>query len=737
MFWKLLGAIGVQKSGYRPKSIATELALGAVSATDYILWGYTFAALIFTGALAGYLPVAIKIVLVSTAVITIVVGLTSTFPVNIAGIEEKAVAILATIPVLIDAHYSEFSGADAAAATMFVIMGTSAICLGLAFYLAIRLNLSNLIQSMPFPVVCGFLAGTGWLLVSAGITLTAGLDVDVLDPRPMFQTGQLLHWSAALICGAALYGLIMTREHPLTLPLALLASALLFYALTWLLGLSPAALRSSGWIFHVDVTQQAKQFASLDFRAVNWSFVVSVLPQIGTIVLISILTASFSFSAFELATGRSLVTNAEMRGHGAANVMSGLILGMPGTSEVAISVMYWRMGARSRWLPITCGLACLGAAYFESGMLEWVPTITIGALVFMVGIQFLHEWLFSVEGQMSREDRATVWLIFGVIVVFGFVPGILVGIALASLLFIVRTSKIEVVGSSFSLDQTSSSVERSLPERRRLRELSDQVQIFNLRGFLFFGSANAFFERIKACCDQRGSQTIFVFNFSRVVGVDSTAVQVFLKINNLLESHDVRLVYCALNPTVLPAFDAAKVFLSERVVVLKNLDRAIEWTEDRLLAVHEDVAANPGIVAILGDILGDPEKSERLAATMEAIRVPAGEYLFRQGDDGMAIYVIESGVVELQFDGPDGQKVRFLELRRGSMFGEMTAYGETKRRPVSALVRIDAVVHRLEPHRLELFGAQAMEYKSILHEAVARLLAARLDQTRQRALHDL
>ena len=148
MFQKILATLGIQTTDYRPKSIATDLTLGAVSSVDYILWGYTFAALIFSGGLAGYLPLAVSVVLVSTAVIAIVVAVTSSCPVNIAGGEEQAVAILATISVLINVHITELSGADAAAATMFVIMALSAISLGVCFHLAARFNLSPLIQLM-------------------------------------------------------------------------------------------------------------------------------------------------------------------------------------------------------------------------------------------------------------------------------------------------------------------------------------------------------------------------------------------------------------------------------------------------------------------------------------------------------------------------------------------------------------------------------------------------------------
>ena len=145
--------------------------------------------------------------------------------------------------------------------------------------------------------------------------------------------------------------------------------------------------------------------------------------------------------------------------------------------------------------------------------------MVMGALVFMAATQFIHEYLIDAGRQMSCSDMLTVWLIFGVIVFVGFIPGILVGLILTSLLFIVRYSKIDILGSSYSLNQIASSVERAAPERKLLHEFGEHVQLFNLRGFLFFGTANVFFERMKAICDQSRSGTHFIFNFRRVSGI--------------------------------------------------------------------------------------------------------------------------------------------------------------------------------------------------------------------------
>ena len=147
---------GIQTTGFRSKSYLADLILGGVNGFDNLLWSYTFASLIFTGVLAPYLPLAVGLSLVSCAVVVFSIALTSKIPFNIAGTEEQAVAILATVAILLSASIANFASLDSAAATMFTIMALSSLLLGLCFVVAARFNLGLLIQLMPYPVVCGF-----------------------------------------------------------------------------------------------------------------------------------------------------------------------------------------------------------------------------------------------------------------------------------------------------------------------------------------------------------------------------------------------------------------------------------------------------------------------------------------------------------------------------------------------------------------------------------------------------
>jgi SulP family sulfate permease len=330
----------------------------------------------------------------------------------------------------------------------------------------------------------------------------------------------------------------------------------------------------------------------------------------------------------------------------------------------------------------------------------------------------------------------TVWLIFGVIVGVDVLVGVGVGLLLASLTFIVRFSQISVVGSDMPLSRLASTVERSATEQQFLQEKTQGMQVINLRGYIFFGTANAFFESVKTT--QEGGRapasaaTFAIFNFNRVIGIDSTGAQVFVKLITFLNARNVTPVFCGMNVRVAHIFALAEVFAEGDVLVVADLDRALKAVEVRLLASREAPAYPATIRGVLRDYLDDPEKIEQLASMMDRIALRKGEVLFREGDLEESVYFIEHGTVEVRLEQPDGDGHRLREFRDGSVLGEMALVTDVHRRSATACAVEDSIVFRLEPSKFDRLGDRAVEYRSILHELIARVLASRLAFMNQR-----
>src|SRR5215211_2761587 len=85
----------------------------------------------------------------------------------------------------------------------------------------------------------------------------------------------------------------------------------------------------------------------------------------------------------------------------------------------------------------------------------------------------------------------------------------------------------------------------------------------------------------------------------------------------------------------------------------------------------------------------DTEAAHQLCELLESVDCKADAVLFRTGDEGDAMYLIEEGKVRICVRAKDGHEVTLTELYRGDFFGEM-ALLDGKPRSADARVAEDA-----------------------------------------------
>jgi CRP-like cAMP-binding protein len=123
------------------------------------------------------------------------------------------------------------------------------------------------------------------------------------------------------------------------------------------------------------------------------------------------------------------------------------------------------------------------------------------------------------------------------------------------------------------------------------------------------------------------------------------------------------------------------------------------------------------------DLFGSlpPEAIERIAAAAQARTLRRGDVLFREGDPGDELFVVESGRIAIANKSFDGRESVVALMEAGDVFGEMSLFtGEGRSAEARALEssRVNAVP--FEPLR-ELFREQP----ELLWDVVA-LLARRI-----------
>ena len=86
----------------------------------------------------------------------------------------------------------------------------------------------------------------------------------------------------------------------------------------------------------------------------------------------------------------------------------------------------------------------------------------------------------------------------------------------------------------------------------------------------------------------------------------------------------------------------------------------------------------------------DDDAAKQLCELLETLDCEAQKVMFRAGDAGDAMYIIERGKVRIYVQATDGHEVTLTDLGRGDFFGEMALLDDGQRRSANAIVDEDA-----------------------------------------------
>jgi SulP family sulfate permease len=344
----------------------------------------------------------------------------------------------------------------------------------------------------------------------------------------------------------------------------------------------------------------------------------------------------------------------------------------------------------------------------------------------------LYGWLVKGFGRMPRADYALVIVILLVIVLWDFVAGIAVGVVAACVTFAVSSSRIRVVKRGLSRSEYGSRVDRPPEHHKQLVAHGNGIQIMWLHGFVFFGSTNRLLLDVKEIVTTQGSGVcrMVILDFHQVLGIDSSAVDSLIKLRHFAEREGLLLAVSDLPPAVERSLRAGGFLRGSQDEICRtfaDLDAALEWCEEKLLAEHvgRDAAARSADEWLAQEI-GGAEQFRRLKAYLTRIEFGPGEMLFAQGDAAESLYIIYDGRVSVLFKTPEGGEVRLRSMVSHTVVGEMGLY---RAAPRGASVRIDepTVVYALSREAMSRMEQDDPTLAYAFHKFIIRTLAARLD----------
>lgn len=701
----------MEKSQHVIPTITAGVVMGIVE----LLVLMSFATLIFSGDLAFFAGRGIGIFIVSGIVVMVITTLLSSIKGSFGSVQDVSSVVLA----LIAAHIVEQVGNPQAEETYYTILAAIAfntLLTGVMFFLITQFKLTNIIRSFPYPVIGGLIAGSGWRLFIGGFDI-------LTDGAPLadyLKSDVLLHWLPGFIFAVILLIFLRRISHYLLMPSLLVGSIILFYAVLLATGTDIAQAQTDGFLLGPFPSGGLlKPLTPAQWDKVQWELVFSESGHIATILAVSAITLVLNVSGIELALHEDVNIDREVKVAGLVNGINGLFGGGIGFQALSLTAMGRRIGANNRAYPLISALMAFIVLLSGPSILELFPKTILGGLIIFFGLSFLVDWLVDAYEHLPRLDYIMIIAIIIAVATIGYLEGVVIGLILALMSFAFDYSRVETIRHHFTGAEYHSTVQRSRVQNLILQTEGRAIEIYQLQGFIFFGTANALYNHIARLVND---VNYLILEFRQVNKLDSSAVYSLQKLHQLTTQNDIELIFAAVPEGIKGQVKQVPAKQYE------NLDSALAYAEEKIL---EDQPTGSGEVSLATLMQQIPhEDLAHLFKFMEKQHHQEGDVLAEQGTVADAMFFVSRGMLGVYLTVDNGPAYRIRTITEGSVVGEIGTYLDTVR-TATIKAETDCEVLRFSREAMQKLAMENPNLAYRFHEQMSHLLAQRLVDTTQ------
>ena len=623
-----------------------------------------------------------------------------------------------------------------------LIVGLASLCVliaGTVQFLFGTLRLGNLIKYVPYPVVSGFMDGIAVILILEQIGPLVGArgHVSLLE---IFHNPTVVQPLTLVVGLTTIIVIFSARRFIKAVPaslIGLVAGTALFYALKNIPGASALGPVIGNFSFQwptPDILPDAfRLLDNIDFADLFPRILITgfVLGSIGA------LESLLSSVAADNIAGTRHKSNKELIGQGIGNMMNAVFSALPSAGSELHNMANYRAGGRTRLSSLICGLLILLIVMTLGPVIGKIPLTVIAGIIVSVGIGLFDKWILDLIRNLSqaREQQkrimanlAVTIAVAVITVCVNLIVAVLIGIAIASGLFVVRMGK-SIVKRKYSGEQIRSKKVRSLKNNMLLEDRGKGIIVYELRGPLFFGSADNLAGEIESAISH---YTYCILDIKRVNEIDSTGAKILGQISKKVTASGKYLLisYLKDNPSLSGFLKAMGVYetLGEDCF-FPDTDAALEWAEDNVLTQSLELAgASDRIQLEKMDILRDftPQEIHDLKQKLTRKTFSKSEIIVKEGDTDRNLFLLAKGLVSVRIHLPESDRYkRLISYSPGVAFGEM-AFLDGSPRSVDVWSDEDSETYVLSPAEFSVLQKENAQIAIKLIRNIALEISDRL-----------
>lgn len=426
-----------------------------------------------------------------------------------------------------------------------------AICTVMAGGLLLAMGMARLgtmIKYIPFPVTMGFTSGIAVLIFTTQIKDFFGLTIHTVPAefiekmRVLAEHLHTIQWTTTALAAASL-------------------AIILFWPKSWqrrvpgsivalVLGTALVAL------FHLPVETIGSKFGGIPqglpsprLPVLSWEIIRQLFPPAMTIALLAAIESLLCAVVADGMVDDRHDSNQELMAQGLANIVSPLFGGIAATGAIARTATNIKCGARSPLAGVIHAFTLLAIILAAAPLAKYVPLATLSAVLVNVAIH-MGEWRnFARLPRWPGYDSLVFLSAFFLTVVVDLTVAVEVGMVLAAILFIKRTSETTQITLVDESTETEGS-HHSLVGK----EIPRGVLVYRMMGAFFFGAVDKLESALKR---EKQEPEVLILRMRKVVAMDATGLNALEDLYEKLRRKGKHLVLSAPHTNPLMVMEKA------------------------------------------------------------------------------------------------------------------------------------------------------------------------------------
>lgn len=410
---------------------------------------------------------------------------------------------------------------------------------GAILIVAALLKIGKLVSYIPAPVITGFTSGIAIIIALGQIDNFFGTKSEGASAvKKMISYGHLGFEpnTTALVFGLIVIAVMIFYPKKFTAYVpSSLAAIIVVLAVNMVMypDVSEAAVAEVGAIPRSLMTNKAIMKTGFDISNIKGLIAPSVsIAALGMIESLLCGASAGKMKNERIDAGRELVAQ------GIGNMVIPLFGGVPATAAIARTSVAIKSGGQTRLVSIFHSITLILSMFLLGGIMSRIPLSALAG-VLMVTAWRMNDWVSikKIFGKKLKESRLQYVVTMAATVAFDLTTAIVAGVVAAMLLFVLKSSK---------LDVSVSGVDQNKAADKGVSGDHSKTRVMYLTGPLFFGTQDILTTKI----GKLKGMTALVISMRGVPNIDDSAINELDGIYRELEKKGISVVFCGVCPTV-------------------------------------------------------------------------------------------------------------------------------------------------------------------------------------------